>query len=109
MSEKIRLGRITNNESFSGTYRMWVPFILGETESKMYHIISYHYAIWRRVSMMVLSAIENPPIETKNTVTFSITDLIPDGVGLSVLKSFSFSCLKIVLTKSKIALSLKIK
>ena len=30
MSEKIRLGRITNNESFSGTCTMWVPFILGK-------------------------------------------------------------------------------
>ena len=49
--------------------------------------------------MIVSIEIKNPPIETKNTVIFSRTDLKPVGVGVSVLNNLILSFLKSVFIK----------
>ena len=49
--------------------------------------------------MIVSIEIKNPPIETKNTVIFSRTDLKPVGVWVSVLNNLILSFLKSVFTK----------
>ena len=49
--------------------------------------------------MIVSIEIKNPPIETKNTVIFSRTDLNPVGVGVSVLNNLILSFLKSVFIK----------